>query len=291
MANDKGNGGVTTGAVKLWVGVGAFVLAGAAVPAAALAQAAPSQKAPTVGHAGHAAPALAPSGGAQGGEGGEAGALSGVSADVAYATRLMLVRGHLFVGMELVHAGAWNDAVVHFLHPAEEIYGDLRPELRRRRALEFKTALDGLAARVRAKRGGKDLEAAYRDLVAAVDRAWMAGLPRNERSRPGFVVEVAASTLRSAASEYGQALEDGRFANVVEYQDGSGFVAETDALLRRHETALAAGNVEAWQKVRTAFAELRRAWPAPRPPEAPVLSVGEVSSLVSRIELTAQSWK
>lgn len=289
MANEI-KGGVMVGAGKLWVGIGALVLvgAGAVVPAAS------AQTAPAAGHGGHAAPAATPRAGGQGGERGEAAetsALTGASADVAYATRLMLVRGHLTVGMELVHAGAWDEAVVHFLHPAEEIYSDLRPELRRRRAPDLKAGLDGLATRVRAKRGGPGLETAHRELVAAVDRAWMAGRPAGARDRPGFVADVAARTLRSAASEYAEALEDGRFANVVEYQDGHGFVTETDALLRRHEGVLAATGADAWHQVRTAFTELRRAWPAPRPPEAPVLSVGEVAALVSRIELAAQSWR
>lgn len=281
MANGPIKAGVTLGTVKLWVGVGAFVMTGAA-PVPAQTPAPPS-------HVGHATPA--PGQGGEGGEGGEAGGLESASPDVGFATRLLLVRGHLGVGMELARAGSWDEAVVHFLHPAEELYGDLRPELRRRRAPDFKARLDGLATRVRAKRGGAGLDRAYREVLADIDRALTAGVPQRVRTSPAFVADVAARGLRTAASEYFAAIEDGRFANVVEYQDGRGFVTEVGAFLQRHEKMMATHDAAAWRQASEAFNELRRAWPAIRPPEQPVLSRGEVSAFVSRFELTEQSWK
>jgi hypothetical protein len=195
--------------------------------------------------------------------------------------------------MELARAGAWDDAVVHFLHPKEEIYDELRPELRRRRAQGFAATLDTLAARVRAKRGGPGLESDYRQVLAAVDRAWTAGLPVRVRTSPAFVAEVAARAMRSAAAEYEAAIEESRFANVVEYQDGRGFLLETDALLNRNAAALRAapGGAAAWNEAQSAMAALRPVWPTPRPPEAPVLGVTEVIAAVSRFERAAVAWR
>jgi hypothetical protein len=44
-------------------------------------------------------------------------------------------------------------------------------------------------------------------------------------------------------------------------------------------------DAEALAKVRAAFAKLKMAWPAPMPPDAPVLDVGQISAIVSDIEL------
>ena len=38
-------------------------------------------------------------------------------------------------------------------------------------------------------------------------------------------------------------------------------------------------------KIRAIFAKLKTAWPAPMPPDKPVLDVGEISALISDIEL------
>ena len=42
---------------------------------------------------------------------------------------------------------------------------------------------------------------------------------------------------------------------------------------------------EALAKIRAAFAKLKTAWPAPMPPDKPVLRAGEMSALISDIEL------
>ena len=45
-------------------------------------------------------------------------------------TQLSLIRGHLFVGMELYRQGAVDHAKTHMKHPQDEIYASLRPAIR-----------------------------------------------------------------------------------------------------------------------------------------------------------------
>lgn len=300
---------------KLWVGVGAYVVvAGSALPAAGPAEAQTQPHAQPPGHGAHrAAPpqaagpggegerghardgahgdarsAAAPGQGGEGGEGGEggAGALAGLSPDAAYAARLELIRGHVLVGRELLGAGARADALPHFLHPAEEVYGDLEPELRARRVAPFRRELDALAGAVRAGAGAEEVGKRQAAVSSALDRA-AAALPAGTRSDPGFVAGVAAAVLRSAAEEYAEAVEGDRIANPVEYQDGRGFLRAAEGLLRSHERALRAKDAGAWEALAGAVAQLGRVWPAARPPDGPALPPGEVSALVSRVELAA----
>ena len=245
-------------------------------------------------HAGHGAMSAGQAGeGGEGGEGGERGITFGASPDVAFAGQLMLVRGHLAIGMELARAGNWDDAVFHFLHPMEEIYDDLRPELRRRRAPGFAAALEVLSNRARAKRGGPGLEAAYRDALTRIDRALAAGVPARQRNAAPYVAEVAARTMRAAAAEYEAAIEDGRMANVVEYQDGRGFLIETEALMSRHAATLRAGpnGARDWAEAQAALVALRAAWPTPRPPATPAMSVTDLIEAVARFERAALRWR
>src|SRR5215475_11032764 len=125
---------------KIWFGVGAAVVVGAgttgvAAPVAAQTTAVSAPRVlPTdtaiplrpgghvivAQHAGHAQDA---------GEGGEAKGLANLPPELAFAARIALLRGHLLVGDELVKQQQWNAALPHFLHPGEEIYGDIRDQL------------------------------------------------------------------------------------------------------------------------------------------------------------------
>src|SRR5919202_1679761 len=71
----------------------------------------------------------------------------GPLSDTDFTTALHLVLGHLDVGEELAAQGAWNDALPHFAHPAEELYPVIGPELARRGAAPFDKELDALLQR------------------------------------------------------------------------------------------------------------------------------------------------
>ena len=43
-------------------------------------------------------------------------------------------------------------------------------------------------------------------------------------------------------------------------------------------------------RIRAALAKLKTAWPAPMPPETPILEPGEMSALISDIELHASRY-
>jgi hypothetical protein len=80
--------------------------------------------------------------------------------------------------------------------------------------------------------------------------------------------------LAVAAEEYEAALRDGKFVNIVEYQDSRGFVWVAEDMVGDMGNDVAA-----------AFAELKKAWPSAMPPAEPVMTPGEVLAAVSRVEL------
>src|SRR5262249_10111087 len=107
---------------KIWLGVGAFVIAGAGAAGVAGPLAAPTTHGPralpgaatetaiplTAGrivvaeHAAH---------GKDAGEGGESKGLADLPPDLGFAARVALLRGHLLVGDELVRQQQWNAAL------------------------------------------------------------------------------------------------------------------------------------------------------------------------------------
>jgi hypothetical protein len=281
---------------KIWLGVGAFVLAGTgatcAVPALAAETASGATGLPVrppdtampraaprgviiAQHAGHAA-----------GEGGESQGLANLPPDLAFAARITLLRGHLLVGDELVRQQQWNAALPHFLHPTEEIYGDIKDQLADYRVPPFEPALKTLSDVVKARKGGADYAKALKsvnDALAAAD----AGMKAKQANWPGFVVEAAVEALKAATGEYQQAVIRGRIAKPVEYQDARGFILQADRMIESVASDLQKKDPAALDQVRAGLVELKRAFPSPMPPRTPVKDYGGVLAEVSRVELAA----
>jgi hypothetical protein len=276
---------------KIWLGVGAFVVAGASdTPASAL------DRLPAQGASANAltravdAPvrlAAAARKHKHGGEGGEEGGAKGgaqLPPDLDFALRIAQLRGHLLVGDELVKQGQWAAALPHFLHPSEEIYGKIRGRLKEYQTPQFSSALKLLSNAVKAKKTGDDYAKAWKaveDALAAAD----AGL-KTRQAGAGFVVEAALELLKSATGEYQEAIVKGRIAKPVEYQDARGFVWQAEKMIESVAPALEQKDAEALRHVRDEFAELKKAWPAAMAPKTLVKDYAAVLSDVSRIELS-----
>jgi hypothetical protein len=290
---------------KIWVGLGTAVLAaspaaGAAAPVGGKAEAIAAQArhedllilAQAKGHGdegmkGHDGEAVkaqqdtAASGGGEGDEGGGSG--STLPAPLRLYRGIELIRGHLLIGNELVEAGRWAEALPHFLHPGEEVYGGIRDDLKTFNIAPFEAALKALAQTVKAKN-----KEAYGRARAAVEERMAAAetsVRGKEANIPSFTLETILEVLQQAAEEYEGAFKDGRLTNIVEYQDARGFIYESDRLFSTVAEALSARNANAVRTIRTQLAELKDAFPTAMPPQTAVKDPGQVLSSVSRIEL------
>src|SRR4051794_1553923 len=287
------NRGCMKSRTKIWLGVGAFVIAG--VPGGAGAQTqvpdhsrigeSPSDlaiaralssatdfSAAKKGGGEHAEHGAKKKQGGEGGEGGEEGGAKGgakLPPDLDFALKIAQIRGHLLVGDELVKQGQWAAALPHFLHPSEELYGPIRGRLKDYQTPQFSSALKLLSNAVKAKKGGEDYDKALKaveDALAAAD----AGLKTRQPNWDSFAVETALELLKSSTHEYDEAIVKGRIAKPVEYQDARGYVWHSEKMIESVASALEKKNADALKAVRAGFAELKKAWPAAMAPKTPV---------------------
>jgi hypothetical protein len=277
---------------KIWAGLSTAVLVAAPVASQAAAMPHPSQSGIEAkadesllklaqAHQGHAAPAAASEG--EGGEGGEGGGSTQLEPSIHLYRGIEMIRGHLLVGNELVEAGRWAEALPHFLHPEEEIYGSLRDDLKTFNIAPFQVALKSLTQTVKAK--NKD---AYTRARAALDERLAAAetaVRAKETNGLYFTLETAVEVLQQASDEYGEAIVKGRIANVVEYQDARGFVLEVDRIVGAVIQDATAKNADAAKAVKASLDDLKAIFPTVIPPKQPVKDVGEFLSTVSKIEL------
>ena len=260
---------------KLWVGIGVASIAGAAATGDLGAQD-PDRKT-------HAQPPPAQKGGAAArpGEGGEAYLTDGGPRDtrIRFYRDIALMRGHLLVGQELIALDLWDEALPHFLHPAEELYGLMEKYIDLHSMPPFKRELAALAQAVKAKHRGAQ-EQALKVVEQRLDAA-LGIAKRYMTPVRSFAIKSAIEVLRTAQSEYRASMEDGRFTKPVEYQDSRGFVWQAERMIE----AAAADDAASLARARAAFARLKTAWPAPMPPQTPILDAGEIATLIAEIEL------
>lgn len=282
---------------KIWLGIGAAALLSSG-PASPTDAAEPSvTKQPSAqqqgaapaaegAHAGHMQTAPAPATTAvQGGESGEGGDATGLDPRVKFFRDMSLIRGHLLVGDELVKAGLWEDALPHFHHPVEELYTSIGPRLQGQGLRQFDTTLKALAQTVQAK-NRTAYDAALRVVVqrmADTDKGMRKFATPFLQSRVSTVLAV----LRSATSEYAEAVEDGRITKPVEYQDSRGFVFYAERLLNSIAPDLEKKDKAALAAIRAAYADLKTTWPTPVPPEKAIRDHDAVVAAVARVESAA----
>jgi hypothetical protein len=288
-------------ATKIWLGVGAFVVAGAgAVSAQPNADGANvaggpmpiDAQAPASLHTDTSAIVLAQAmkhGGEAGeaGEGGEKGAAK-LPPDLAFAVHIGELRGHLLVGNQLIQQKQWKAALPHFLHPTEEIYGEIRDQLKDYGVPPFEAALKLLASTVKQKKGGADYDNARKAVEDALAKA-DAGLKAKQSNWAGFTLESAVELIKTAGGEYEEAIVKGRVAKPVEYQDARGFIWHADALIGSVAADLEKKNAKALQQVRAQIGELKKVFPTAMPPKKPVKSHAELLAIVSKLELASGS--
>lgn len=300
--------------IRIWTGMGTWLLAGTSAVAltTGVAGASPAQPgggphatAPQIqrmaqqggekGAHDHAAPDARQQGGegGEGGEaseGGEAGVLAGADPTEVYLARLLLIRGHLDVGRELYDSDRPDDALPHYLHPLEEIYEELEPALAERKAKGFEKDLKALADAIKAKQPKPDVAKRQYKVMAAIDAA-AKKIPSGTAKDPHFAADVVVLLLKSAAHEYGDAFADERIANSVEYQDSKGFVTTAADYVRGHEKAMRTRDPQAYDAIVRAIDELAAAYPSALPPEKPVLTAGAFQAVASRVELQASRFR
>jgi hypothetical protein len=265
---------------KLWVGVGVATIAGASVTGTATGQ--------DAAHKGHKAQTGQTDTGTAAGTaepGGEAYLTGGGPRDsrIRFYRDLELMRGHILVGGQLIELGLWDEALPHFLHPTEELYGLMEKYIKLHNIRPFARDLQALAQAVKAKSKG-----AYGQALKVVDRRLDGALAVAKKFMTpvhSFTVRSAIEVLRVAQSEYESAMKDGKFVKPVEYQDSRGFVWQAERMVEGAAGALGRLDAEALAKVRAGFKRLKAAWPAPMPPPQPILQVGEISAIISGIEL------
>ena len=156
-------------------------------------------------------------------------ALKIITNDIEYLTNMNLMKGHLWVGIELYKAAKIDNAKRHMKHPKSELYGDMVPTFEAKGAPGFASELKDLASSVEDEAPLKTINMYYQNLFKAINK--------NEKfinqtsDSNDKKIELVISLLEIAADEYAVGIVNGKVENKYEYQDALGFTTMAKNIL------------------------------------------------------------
>ena len=236
---------------KLWLGIGAALLTSTSVQAVQPE----SFKAavPTASSVMFLAGAVG-----EGGEGGEGGQnVSLLTDDAAYLAQLGLVRGHLWVGIQLYKHGHQSMADTHMKHPSDELYSAIMPAMKARGHDGFALQLTALSDSVSARASIAEVELRHNELVKAIAEVEQA----DQLSLETILLSIE-KMVRTSADEYAIGVTNGHISNMHEYQDALGFVEIARQRLAGLNDKQRLAGPEAIAEVQQQLDKIESLWPS-----------------------------
>jgi hypothetical protein len=159
------------------------------------------------------------------------------SDDTDFLFRLGMVEGHLIIGHELLAAHQPALALPHFGHPVRELYDDLSPYLAKHKFPDFDRQLTALEAQAASAPNSAKTETLYQEIIQTVHKARTLA-PASLRASLPEMIKICSDTVDAASGEYGESLEKGKIASIVEYHDSRGYLAFVDQQVGALKTQL-----------------------------------------------------
>lgn len=246
---------------KLWLGLGAALLTSTSLQAAqaenfdpALASASPAMVlAAASGQGGEGESGEGGEGGE--GEGGDASSLA--TDEAAYLAQLGLVRGHLWVGIQLYKHGHKEMADTHMKHPGDELYADLKPAMNARGHEGFAKQLSALSDAVTNRAPEAEIEKRHAELEQAI-----AQIEQLDQQSLKTILLSIEKMVRTSADEYAIGVVEGEISNTHEYQDSLGFVEVARQRLASLTEAQRSSGPDAIAEVQEQLTRIENLWPS-----------------------------
>jgi len=205
---------------------------------------------------------------------------SKVFKDDQYLTHIGLVKGHLFVGVELYKKEYFENAKRHMKHPKSELYAGLIPTFEAKNTNGFASELEILALSVENNEALGIVSMNYKNLLDVINQ--------NEKyvdSKSNTFenkVLLVKSLLEIAAEEYAIGIIDGNIENKFEYQDALGFTTVAKNILKDSDELSPSEEVKR-NKIIEIIESLSSLWPSLVPTEKIDGDASKISNAVNEI--------
>ena len=189
---------------------------------------------------------------------------SKVLKDDQYLTHIGLVKGHLFVGVELYKKEYFENAKRHMKHPKSELYAGLIPTFEAKNAKGFSNELEALALSVENNEELSMVSKNYKSLLKVIKQN--ENYVDSESNLFKNKVLLVKALLEIAAEEYAIGIVDGNIENKFEYQDALGFTTVAKKILNDDNSLIPSEELKR-KKIIEIIESLSSLWPSLVPTE------------------------
>jgi len=207
---------------------------------------------------------------------------SKVFKDDQYLTHIGLVKGHLFVGVELYKKEYFENAKRHMKHPKSELYAGLIPTFEAKNAKGFSNELEALALSVENNEELSMVSKNYKSLLKVIKQN--ENYVDSESNLFKNKVLLVKALLEIAAEEYAIGIVDGNIVNKFEYQDALGFTTVAKNILKDFD-ALSPSEEVKRSKIIEIIESLSPLWPSLVPTDRINGDADKILTAVSNIDL------
>ncbi|MDC0127089.1 hypothetical protein OAI28_02310 [Methylophilaceae bacterium] len=181
-----------------------------------------------------------------------------------YLTEISLVKGHLYVGIELYKKKYFENAKRHMKHPKSELYADLIPTFEAKNANGFGSELELLAQSVENNEELSIVSNNYKNLLKSISQNENYVESKNNTFKKKVL--LVKSLLEIAAEEYAIGVVDGKIENKYEYQDALGFTIVAKNILEGFDSLTSSEEVKRKKMIKI-IESLSPLWPSLVPTE------------------------
>ena len=152
---------------------------------------------------------------------------------IAFVSNIEQIKAHLDAAMMNKQAGNNSLAQAHTLHPIAEIYSSIEPQIANANMTLNQTLasnLNELSQMVNSSTTD-EFNTQAQKINRLVNQTVKQVVPVQTVDNSTFGLAVVADLLSIASEEYGEAVENGKIKEIVEYQDGQAFVSKAQDLM------------------------------------------------------------
>jgi hypothetical protein len=204
---------------------------------------------------------------------------------IDFVSNIEQIRAHLDAAMMNKQAGNNSLAQAHTLHPIAEIYSSIEPQIANANMTLNQTLalnLNELSQIVNSSTTD-EFNTQAQKINRLVNQTVKQVVPVETGNNSTFGLAVVADLLSIASVEYGEAIENGKIKEIVEYQDGQAFVSRArDLMVQTSSTGLLQEQTLEIQETNKLFSDLNTAIQNKSSPELVDTSIRAIIHKISK---------
>jgi hypothetical protein len=204
---------------------------------------------------------------------------------VDFVSNTEQIRGHIEQAIANKQAENNTLAQAHTLHPIEEVYSSIEPQISIANNTLNQTLSSNLneLSQIVSNSTADQFNMQAQKVNGLLNQTVEQVVPVETANNATFNLVVVADILPIASTEYGEAVENGTIKEIIEYQDGQAFVSRAQSVFGQTSSRIPQEMTPEVQETNQFFSDLNNAIQNKSNPEVIDTSIGAITHEISEI--------